>query len=197
VRESSAASSTRVGERRLPLKPQRRGSGSSAGPLGPDDILVSDVGAHKLWIARMYPCAAPNTCLSRTASRAWGSRSPERSAPKLLPPEKRVLAAVRRWWFPDDVQELETAVRARRRFVTVVFEDGAYGSSSGTSCDATDGRAFVDFGNPASLRLAGAFGCRGYRVTAAAELGPSCRMPSGRMFPAVVACPVDYGETCD
>ena len=31
--------------------------------LGPSDILLSDVGAHKMWIARHYHCHEPNTCL--------------------------------------------------------------------------------------------------------------------------------------
>jgi acetolactate synthase-1/2/3 large subunit len=31
--------------------------------MGPDDILLSDVGAHKMWIARYYQCHEPNTCL--------------------------------------------------------------------------------------------------------------------------------------
>src|SRR5215208_2209991 len=31
--------------------------------LGPEDILVSDVGLHKLWIGRMFPAYEPNTVL--------------------------------------------------------------------------------------------------------------------------------------
>ena len=31
--------------------------------MGPDDVLLSDVGAHKMWIARYYQCHEPNTCL--------------------------------------------------------------------------------------------------------------------------------------
>ena len=31
--------------------------------LGPKDVLLSDVGAHKMWIARYYQCHEPNTCL--------------------------------------------------------------------------------------------------------------------------------------
>jgi thiamine pyrophosphate-dependent acetolactate synthase large subunit-like protein len=30
---------------------------------GRDDVLISDVGLHKLWIGRMYPAHEPNTCL--------------------------------------------------------------------------------------------------------------------------------------
>src|SRR5215208_856990 len=31
--------------------------------LGPEDVLVSDVGLHKLWIGRMFPAYEPNTVL--------------------------------------------------------------------------------------------------------------------------------------
>jgi len=31
--------------------------------LGGEDILLSDVGAHKMWIARYYQCHQPNNCL--------------------------------------------------------------------------------------------------------------------------------------
>ena len=30
---------------------------------GPARHLLSDVGAHKMWIARHYQCHEPNTCL--------------------------------------------------------------------------------------------------------------------------------------
>ena len=31
--------------------------------MRPGDILLSDVGAHKMWIARHYNCYKPKTCL--------------------------------------------------------------------------------------------------------------------------------------
>ena len=31
--------------------------------MGDDDVLISDVGAHKMWTARHYPTYAPNTCI--------------------------------------------------------------------------------------------------------------------------------------
>ncbi|KKK69527.1 hypothetical protein LCGC14_2933130, partial [marine sediment metagenome] len=31
--------------------------------MDPKDILLSDVGAHKMWISRYYQCDEPNTCL--------------------------------------------------------------------------------------------------------------------------------------
>ena len=31
--------------------------------LSPDDLVICDVGAHKLWMARMFPCEVPNSCI--------------------------------------------------------------------------------------------------------------------------------------
>ena len=49
--------------------------------LGPYDILLSDVGAHKMWISRYYQCDEPNTCLISNGFCTLGSRSPVPLAP--------------------------------------------------------------------------------------------------------------------
>ena len=177
----------------FPLKPQRVVRELRAA-LRDDDILVSDVGAHKLWVARMYPCAAPNTCVISNGFASMGIALPGAIGAKLLHPGKRVLAASGDGGFLMNVQELETAVRARAPFVTVVFEDRAYGVIKWNQLRRYGRPAFVDFDNPDFVALAEAFGCRGYRVTAAAELGPILQDAFRQAVPAVVACPVDYGE---
>jgi len=44
--------------------------------LAPDDIVISDVGAHKMWMGRMYQAERPNTCIISTALRPWALRCP-------------------------------------------------------------------------------------------------------------------------
>ncbi|MDZ4277666.1 MAG: acetolactate synthase large subunit, partial [Dehalococcoidia bacterium] len=46
----------------MPMKPQRILSDMRR-VLTADDLLISDVGAHKLWIARLFPAEQPNTVL--------------------------------------------------------------------------------------------------------------------------------------
>ena len=58
-----------------------------------DDILASDVGTHKLWIARMYPCTRPNTCIIYNGFASMGIALPGAIGAKLLYPNRRVLAA--------------------------------------------------------------------------------------------------------
>ncbi len=92
------------------------------------------------------------------------------------------------------VQELETAVRAKTPFVSVIFEDCGYGVIKWKQLKRYGRPAFVNFSNPDFVALAESFGCRGYRVTGAQELQPILEEAFRQRVPAVVACPVDYGE---
>ncbi|MBI4513619.1 MAG: acetolactate synthase large subunit [Gemmatimonadetes bacterium] len=177
----------------FPVKPQRLVRALREA-LGDEDILLSDVGAHKLWIARMYPCARPNTCIISNGFASMGIALPGAIGAKLLFPERRVLAACGDGGFLMNVQELETAVRAETPFVAVVFEDSAYGVIKWKQMKRYGRPAFVDFGNPDFVALAESFGCRGYRVTATGELASILDEALRQTVPAVVACPVDYGE---
>jgi acetolactate synthase-1/2/3 large subunit len=177
----------------FPLKPQQVVRALRK-VLGDNDILISDVGAHKLWIARMYACAGPNTCIISNGFASMGIALPGAIGAKLLYPDRRVLAACGDGGFLMNVQELETAVRAGIPFVCVIFEDSAYGVIKWNQLKRYGRPAFVDFGNPDFAALAESFGCRGYKVTAAQELVPILEDAFRQRVPAVVACPVDYGE---
>jgi hypothetical protein len=37
------------------------------------DIVICDVGAHKMWMSRMFRCEHPNTCIISNGLRAWES----------------------------------------------------------------------------------------------------------------------------
>jgi len=48
--------------RRIPVKPQKI-IWDLRTALKLDDIVICDVGAHKMWMARMFRCEYPNTCI--------------------------------------------------------------------------------------------------------------------------------------
>jgi acetolactate synthase-1/2/3 large subunit len=177
----------------FPLKPQQVVRAMRE-VLGDNDVLISDVGAHKLWIARMYPCAGPNTCIISNGFASMGIALPGAIGAKLLYPDRRVLAACGDGGFLMTVQELETAVRAGTRFVALIFEDSGYGVIKWNQLKRYGRPAFANFANPDFAALAESFGCRGYKVTAAQELVPILEEAFRQRVPAVVACPVDYGE---
>ena len=177
----------------FPLKPQRVLSDLRA-VLGADDIVVSDVGAHKMWIARFFPCYRPNTCIISNGFASMGIGVPGAIAAKLLYPQRNVVTVTGDGGFLMNSQELETAVREGVAFVTLIFHDDSY-SLIGMKQQRKFGRtSHIRFGNPDFVRFAESFGAAGFRVAAADELQPILREALACGRPAVVDCPVDYTE---
>ena len=92
-----------------------------------DDIVLVDTGAVKMWMARLYPTYAVNTCLISNGLATMGFALPGAIAIKLAQPERKVLAVMGDGAFLMNSQELETAVREKIPFVVLVWEDNAYG----------------------------------------------------------------------
>lgn len=163
--------------------------------MGKSDILVSDVGAHKMWIARHYDCYEPNTCLISNGFASMGFSIPGAFAAKLLHPDKKVLAVCGDGGFMMNSQELETAVREKVPFVTLIWEDASYGLIKWKEQEQFNGEhCFVDFTNPDFKLLAEAMHCKGYRVEKADDLIPTLEDAFRQTIPSVITVPVDYGE---
>jgi acetolactate synthase-1/2/3 large subunit len=73
--------------------------------MGPHDILLSDVGAHKMWIARQYQCHEPNTCLIPNGFCSMGFALPGAIAAGLISEDKNILAICGDAGFLMNVQE--------------------------------------------------------------------------------------------
>jgi acetolactate synthase-1/2/3 large subunit len=177
----------------FPLKPQRV-LHDLRQALTPHDIVISDVGAHKLWVARMFPAGEPNTVIISNGYAAMGIALPGAIAAKLLHPERRVVAVAGDGGFLMNVQELETAVRLGLAIVIVLFRDDAYGVIRWKQVSRYGRESGVAFGNPDFVRLAEAFGCRGLRVQAADELRPALESALAGKGPCIIDVPVDYRE---
>ena len=93
--------------------------------LGRDDILVSDVGLHKLWIGRMFPAHEPGTVLIANGLAGMGFALPTAIGAKLVHPDRNVVAVSGDGGFLMNCQELETAVRLGTAVVNVIWENGA------------------------------------------------------------------------
>ena len=85
--------------------------------LGPDDIAISDVGAHKMWMARMYRAERPNTCIISNGFASMGIAVPGAIAAKLAYPDRKVVAVTGDAGFMMNSQEIETAMRMKTPFV--------------------------------------------------------------------------------
>jgi len=162
--------------------------------LDAEDIVISDVGAHKMWMARHYHCDRPNTCLISNGFAAMGIAIPGAIAAKLVHPERKVVAVTGDGGFMMNCQELETALRVGTPFVTLIFNDGGYGLIEWKQRDRFGEAAFIKFENPDFVRFAESMGLKGYRVEAAADLVPTLKLALEQEIPSVIDCPVDYAE---
>jgi acetolactate synthase I/II/III large subunit len=160
--------------------------------LAPQDMLISDVGLHKLWIARMFPAREPNTVMIANGLAGMGIALPTAIAAKLVHPERRVVTVNGDGGFLMNAQELETAVRLRTPIVNVLWENNQFGSIVWKQ-DKKFGRHFgTDFGNPDFVRLADAFGMPAWRIEAVDDFGPTLRRALDLDVPSLIVLPIDY-----
>lgn len=162
--------------------------------MGPDDILVSDVGAHKMWIARYYDCFEPNTCIISNGFATMGIALPGAIAAKMLHPEKRVLAVTGDGGFMMNNQELLTAVHYNVPIVVLVLRDGSYGLIKWKQDDRYHDHFCVDFTDPDFAAMAESMHVKGFRVSRTEDLIPTLEEAFGCGKPALVDVDVDYAE---
>jgi acetolactate synthase I/II/III large subunit len=177
----------------FPVKPQRI-VGDLRRALEPSDIVVSDVGAHKMWLARMFLCTEPNTCIISNGFASMGISLPGAMAAKIVFPERKVVAVVGDGGFLMNCQELETAVREKIPLVVLIFNDNAYGLIAWKQQVRYGHETFVKMGNPDFVRFAESFGAMGLRVSKAADLAGMLTRALSHDGPVVIDCPVDYRE---
>jgi acetolactate synthase-1/2/3 large subunit len=160
--------------------------------LGRDDILVSDVGLHKLWIGRMFGAHEPGTVMIANGLAGMGFALPCAIAAKLVRPQRNVVAVCGDGGFLMNVQELETATRLRTAIVCVIWEDRRFGSIAYKQRQRFGSTAGVDFANPDFVALANAFGMPAWRCEAADDFGRHLRHALSLGVPSLIVLPIDY-----
>ena len=162
--------------------------------MGPNDVLLSDVGAHKMWIARHYQCHEPNTCLIPNGFCSMGFALPGAIAASLVHPDRRVLAICGDAGFLMNVQEMETARRLGVNCTVMVWDDNGYGLIKWKQENEFGRHTELDFGNPDWLQLASAFGWHGHHVTRSRELHEVLETCFAEQGPSLLVLPIDYRE---
>ena len=178
----------------FPMKPQRVLADIKK-VLSEDDIILSDVGAHKMWVAREYNCVNPNTCLISNGFCTMGFALPGSIGAKMAFPDKKVLSVNGDAGFLMNVQDLETAVRKKINIVAVVWLDGEYGLIKWKQQVQFKGEhSDLKFDNPNFLELAKSFGMWGKQVHSADQFIPALNEAFKQNGPAIIGVPVDYAE---
>jgi acetolactate synthase-1/2/3 large subunit len=162
--------------------------------MGADDILLSDVGAHKMWVARHFQANEPNTVLIPNGFCSMGFALPGAIAADMVHPGRRILAICGDGGFLMNVQEMETAKRLASNIVVMVWEDGGYGLIAWKQDNEFHRHTDLSFGNPDWLSLASAFGWRGHRVEKSLELAGVLETAFNEDGPSLIVLPIDYRE---
>lgn len=129
-----------------------------------DTIVISDVGAHKLSIARTYQPKKPNRLIISNGLASMGIAIPGTIGAKLACPNDPVICITGDGGALMHFAEIETAKRLGLSFVIIVLNNGMlkleveqmikkFGESSGTT-----------FQNPDFVKLAQSFGIKGVQA---------------------------------
>lgn len=162
--------------------------------LDEEDIVLSDVGAHKMWMARMFHCYKPNTCLISNGLASMGIALPGAIGAKLAEPNKKVVAVCGDGGFLMTSMELETAVRLELPLVILVWKDNGYGLIEWKQERKYQRSSHIHFGDPDFVKLAESFGAKGMRVEQTEDLQSILETALEETGPVVIECPVDYSE---
>ncbi len=176
-----------------PIKPQRA-IADLRRALGPLDIVVSDVGAHKVWVARLYQAYEPNTVIISNGFAAMGISLPGAIAAKLVHPDRRVVALCGDGGFLMNSQELETAKRIGANVTVVIWRDDGYGLIDWKQRNEFGQPFGVAFDNPDFVDYARSFGIAGFRPASSADLYPTLMRALEVDGPSLVEVPIDYRE---
>ncbi len=162
--------------------------------MGPHDIVLSDVGAHKMWIARHYQCHEPNTCLIPNGFCSMGFALPGAIAASLVHPDRRILAICGDAGFMMNVQEMETAKRLNSNITVMVWADNEYGLIAWKQDNHFGRHTELSFGNPDWNMLAEAFGWNGHYVSNSSDLESTLETALAEDGPSLLVIPIDYRE---
>lgn len=154
-------------------------------------LLISDVGSHKIWIARNFPTYCPNGCIISNGLASMGISLPGAIAASLVDPQRQIIAAMGDGGFLMNSQELETARRLGVNFTSVIFNDNDYGMISWKQ-GITRGRSVsTRIGNPDFKAYAESFGITGFKPKNLKELRENLQRAITSKKLCVVEVPVD------
>ena len=159
--------------------------------MSPDTIVTCDAGNFTKWPARYLRWNEPGTFLAPTSG-AMGYAVPAALAAKLAAPGRPVLALVGDGGMLMTGPEIETAVRERTPFVTVVFDNQQYGTIRAHHELTHPGRSTATMLGPVDFAgLATSLGAAGYTVKDESEFPGAFTEATRSERPAVIHVELD------
>ncbi|MGB7816672.1 MAG: acetolactate synthase large subunit [Methylotenera sp.] len=177
----------------FPVKPQRFVADVRKA-MPANGIIALDNGIYKLWFARNYPAAEPNTVLLDNALATMGAGLPSAIEAARLYPDRKVMAICGDGGFMMNSQEMETAVRLKVNLVVLILNDGAYGMIRWKQRAMKFEDFGLEFGNPDFVMYANSFGAKGHRVESTESFLPLINQCFKEGGLHLIDLPVDYSE---
>jgi acetolactate synthase-1/2/3 large subunit len=160
----------------------------------PETVVTTDVGSIKLLVSQAWRATAPLTFFESNGLSAMGYSLPAAMAAKLAMPDRPVLCTMGDGGYAMVFADLETCVRRKIPFVTVVFNDGALSLIQ----VAQEKRGYPDYGvryGPVDFAAASAaLGAWSRRVSTLEGLEAAVVEARGLNVPAVIEVPIDPTE---
>jgi len=149
----------------------------------PETTIALDVGSNYIWMNRYFPAAYARQVLVSNGQQTLGVALPWAMAANLCRPGTPVISVSGDGGFLFTATELQTATRIGSRFVHLIWNSGSYDMVA-IQEQAHYGRtAGVELGTYDVVAFAEAFGCKGYRISRADQLGP-----------VLIDIPIDYAQ---
>ena len=128
-------------------------------------IVISDVGSHKVSIARTFQPKMPNRCIISNGLASMGIALPGSIGAKLACPSDPVICITGDGGVLMNFAEIETAKRLGLSFVIIVLNDSML-KLEVQQMDKMFGKSYgVTFQNPDFVQLAESFGIKGRRAS--------------------------------
>ncbi len=135
-----------------------------------DCTIVSDVGQHQMWVAKLYPYQRPNSHVTSGGLGTMGFAVPAAMGIHFARPEEAVWAISGDGGFQMNMQEIATMVQERIPVKMAIFNNGYLGMVRQWQ-QFFHGRRYsaTPIWSPDYVKLADAYGIAGWRVTETAQ----------------------------
>jgi acetolactate synthase-1/2/3 large subunit len=173
---------------------------SFRGDLSPESILrtldevtnggctvVSDVGQHQMWIAKLFPYQRPNTHITSGGLGTMGFAVPAAMGVHFARPEEPVWAISGDGGFQMNMQEIATMVQEKIPVKMAIFNNGYLGMVRQWQ-QFFHGRRYsaTPIWSPDYVKLAEAYGIAGWRVESADQTADVIRQATAHDGPTLV-----------
>ncbi|MFB0562054.1 MAG: thiamine pyrophosphate-binding protein [Candidatus Lokiarchaeia archaeon] len=177
----------------VPIKPQRLLTDMRK-IIPRDAIITMGAGSHHAFAVEYFPVYYPRTQLSAFNFAAMAFAFPAALGAKVAKPEKPVICIIGEGDFMMTIQDMETAVREELNVVSVILNNGCYGTPK-LFQKAVYGEAYgCDYSNPSLAKLAEDFGGCGWTVERPSEIEDTIKEALDCGKPSVIDVPVDPDE---